>query len=320
MTSLVGILAYVLVIHFMLFYLAALAGIWTVRFPPVFADNPWLSWVLGFNLAALFLRAIQRAYFVSRIYGYEQGLLSLPRMVVCTAVNFMAAARAWRVFLQNAIFGAPVTWDKTAHFFPTADQLLARRRRLGDLLLTWQVLDHGRLEEALAEQKKRDIPLGRVLMAQGWLDDETLAEAIAVQADLPRCHLSAEDVKLHAGRHATGPERALPDHLHRPRAGWHAPHRSGRSSARRSAVGGRQCAGRVPRQFVARESEIASGLRLLSEAPDQFTTAEHGNVPLLGDVLMDHGLVKRADFEHAIADYRPSVTAASVTSSSRAAS
>lgn len=304
-TSLVGILAYVLVIHFMLFYLAALAGIWTVRFPPVFADNPWLSWVLGFNLAALFLRAIQRAYFVSRIYGYEQGLLSLPRMVVCTAVNFMAAARAWRVFLQNAIFGAPVTWDKTAHFFPTADQLLAGRRRLGDLLLTWQVLDHGRLEEALAEQKKRDIPLGRVLMAQGWLDDETLAEAIAVQADLPRCHLSAEDVKLHADdmpralsvRFRTISIGPAPDGTPRIAVGGPLP------AEALLEVG--NALGSVPRQFVARESEIASGLRLLSEAPDQFTTAEHGNVPLLGDVLMDHGLVKRADFEHAIADYRP---------------
>ncbi|WP_029006083.1 glycosyl transferase family protein [Azorhizobium doebereinerae] len=304
-TSLFGMLAYVLVIHFLLFYVAASLGFWTVRFPPVFADNTWLEWVLIFNLASLILRAVQRGYFVSRIYGFEQGLLSVPRMVVCTAVNFMAAARAWRVFIQNVLFGTAVTWDKTAHVFPTADQLLARRRRLGDLLMSWQVLDGGRLQQALAEQAERDLPLGRILISQGWLDDEILAEAIAVQSDLPRFQLTADEVK----RHGDDLPRALSIRHRAISIGL------GEDGQPRVAVGGPLSSdgllaigtvfGAIPQQYVARESEITSALRLLSEAVGDVAQADRSGVPLLGDLLIERRLVKRADFEAAMEDYRP---------------
>lgn len=36
------------------------------------------------------------------------------------------------------------------------------------------------------------MPLGRILLNNGWLDDETLAEAIAFQNDLPRVFDVAE--------------------------------------------------------------------------------------------------------------------------------
>lgn len=39
--------------------------------------------VMGLNaVALLYLRVVQRAYFVGKMYGWEHGFLSIPRMVI----------------------------------------------------------------------------------------------------------------------------------------------------------------------------------------------------------------------------------------------
>jgi bacteriophage N4 adsorption protein B len=71
-------------------------------------------------------------------------------------------------------------------------------------------------------------------------------------------------------------------------------------------------------QRIAREGEIADGLRLLRGVPvtpDAESTAAQGfspqdattphAVPLLGDLLIEHGAVRRAAFEQALQRYRP---------------
>lgn len=303
-TSLVSILAYVLVLNFLGFYIASVLGHGGVRYPPVFLENPWLEPVLWFNMVALVLRVVQRVYFVNRLYGVEQALLSVPRMIICNAVNFMATARAWRLFIDNLLFGTRVSWDKTMHAFPSADQLQMRRQRLGDLLMAWQVLDESRLKAALSQQEQRQVPLGRLLVSEGWLDDETLAEAISAQAGLPRAHLDALRVRSHAGEISPGlsvRHRAIP-------------FGSDTDGVPQVAVGGPLSPdaladlaaelGVEPRQVIARESEVAAALRLLA---DQGTTfdASGANVPLIGDLLIDLGLVNRAAFDLAMTDYQP---------------
>lgn len=137
--------------------------------------------VMGLNAVALLLRVVQRAYFVSKMYGWEHGLLSIPRMVIGNFINAMAAARAWRLFLSHKIFGTRLLWDKTAHDFPSADQLESHRQRLGEVLLSWRAIDAVHLEQALAIQRESRRPLGRILLEQGWLDQRTLEEAISFQ-------------------------------------------------------------------------------------------------------------------------------------------
>ena len=83
----------------------------------------------------------------------------------------------------------------------------------------WAVaVDENQLAAALGDEHAREAPLGRVLMAKGWLDEETLAEAIAFQSDLPRAALDRErggrhhlaDLAIQRGR----PFRAQPvDHV-----------------------------------------------------------------------------------------------------------
>ena len=99
--------------------------------------------------------------------------LGLPK------VNGVAVLRAWRMFLSYLFRGRVLAWDKTMHDFPTSSQLLRRRQKLGDLLHSWQALDEGSLGKALDEQTRTQMPLGHILVSNGWLDEETLAEAIA---------------------------------------------------------------------------------------------------------------------------------------------
>ncbi len=180
-TSFVAILAYVLLVNFMLFVLADTLGWWTIFYPSVFSPNGWLVTLMGINSVALLLRMVQRSWFVYQMYGWEHALMALPRMVIGNFINAMAAARAWRLFLGHLITGRRLAWDKTMHDFPSVDQLTQQRQRLGELLLSWQAIDETKLAFALDEQRREWRPLGEILLREGWLDEATLHEAISFQ-------------------------------------------------------------------------------------------------------------------------------------------
>ena len=184
-TSFVAILAYVLLLNFLLFVLAERLGWWSVYYPSLFAPNSWLMTLVGVNAAALLLRMLQRSWFVGRFYGWEHALLAIPRMVIGNFINAMAAARAWRLFIGHLVTGKRLAWDKTMHDFPSTDQLVQQRQRLGELLLSWQAIDESSLAAALELQHTERRPLGSILMEKGWLDEATLHEAIAFQNSIP---------------------------------------------------------------------------------------------------------------------------------------
>ena len=94
--------------------------------------------------------------------------------------------RAWRLFLGHVFLGKRLTWDKTAHDFPEPLKRDIQRHRLGELLTMWQAIDDAKLTEALAEQASTAKPLGHVLLSRGWINEETLADAIAYQAGIAR--------------------------------------------------------------------------------------------------------------------------------------
>jgi adsorption protein B len=200
-TSFVSIFAYLVLIQFIALYLLAFSGVWTLRFPAIFPEGGWLTAMAVFIAIAMGLRVVQRCYFVTRIYGWEQGLMSIPRMVIGNVVNAMAAARAWRLYLAYLLFGKPLAWDKTMHDFPSTTRLEQKHKRLGELLLDWHVLSAEQLQAALEEQAqaRQHALLGHVLIAKGWLDEEMLAEAIAFQNDLPLVHIDADILRAHAG-------------------------------------------------------------------------------------------------------------------------
>jgi adsorption protein B len=301
-TSFISIAAYVLLLQFIALHAGADAGWWAASAPQLFAPgSEWIAlvWV---NAAFLVIRASQRMYFTSRLYGWRHGLMSLPRMVIGNFVNCMAVSRAWRMYIASVLFGRKLVWDKTAHEFPTGEQLARHRKPLGELLQTWQAVSVENLDRALQQQSGSQDPLGQVLVANGWLDEETLAEAIAYQADLPRAQLTLELVREHAGR--------LPPE-------WALHHRAvalgpGAKGAPLLAVGaplGAQALaeaagflGTAPQQRIARDSEISTALVLAFPA-----AAGPSNVhePALGEVLVEHGLVDREAYESALREYQP---------------
>jgi adsorption protein B len=333
-TAFVNILAYLLMFQFLAYSAADMQGWGGVRFPPMFGAGSWLALVLQMTAVALVLRAIQRVYFVTVLYGWEQGLMSLPRMVVANVVNFLAVARAWRIFSGHVLLGRRIVWDKTMHDFPSTAQLDQQRMRLGELLATWQAVDRNHLAAALDAQRAHQMPLGRILVSNGWLDDETLAEAIAFQSELPRLQL--DPAMLAAGAELLPPalcvrwrvlpvahdaERTLqvavasplPDEALRqihaaalatqggPVHGFDTPLAHAVAHSVGTRLGAVHGVAHGVAQFIVRESDISAGLRLLAGTDVSLPQG----TPLLGDVLVEAALVRRDRFEAALAGYQP---------------
>jgi type II secretory ATPase GspE/PulE/Tfp pilus assembly ATPase PilB-like protein len=66
----------------------------------------------------------------------------------------------------------------------------SKRRKLGEILISQNLIDEGKLNNALRISKEEKIPLGRALVKQHLLEEEQLARAIALQHDLKFVSLS----------------------------------------------------------------------------------------------------------------------------------
>lgn len=301
-TSFVSIIAYIIFLQLLLFWVLKMTGLWHTQFPTIFQAGTWQMNIALITTAALATRVVQRFYFVNRLYGWEHALMSIPRMVVGNMINFMATARAWRMFLLYLLFGKRMVWDKTMHDFPTASQLVQTRKRLGELLTTWQAVEPERLEQALQQQQGgRQQPLGRILVSQGWLDDETLAEAIAFQSDLPRAVIDVD--YLQAGVFPLSVEacvqwRLLP--LPGTTPGTLSIAVANPLTEAEQAQLLHDVEATALAQSIARESEVNAGLRLISGESYRIDA-----VPLLGDLLVEMRLIARDQFERVLDEYKP---------------
>jgi len=301
-TSFVSILAYLLFIQLMVFWVLKMTGVWTMEFPTVFQAGSWPMSIALFTTGALVARVLQRMYFVNRLYGWEHAVMSAPRMVVGNVINCAATARAWRMFAGYLLFGKRLVWDKTMHDFPSNSQLVQTRRRLGELLSVWQAVEPEQLQQALEQQQDgRQQPLGRILVSQGWLDDETLAEAISFQEELPRANIDV--AYLQQGEFPLPVDscvhwRVLPLPSPEPDVMRLAV----ASALPEAALLGLAEEAKVERveQLVARESEINAGLRLICGSDYKINA-----VPLLGDLLVEMKLISREHFQVALDQYRP---------------
>jgi adsorption protein B len=73
-----------------------------------------LTTILTINGWMLVWRILMRAGFTTSAYGWREGLLSIPRLVVGNVIAMLAAARAVSLHLG----GGARRWDKTRHIFP----------------------------------------------------------------------------------------------------------------------------------------------------------------------------------------------------------
>ena len=302
-TAFVSIIAYVILLQLLGLIILRQSGLWDVSFPTPFETSGAIKYLLLANGIALAWRIAHRCYFTTVLYGWQHGLLSIPRMVVGNFVNFMAASRAWRMFLVGKVLNRKLVWDKTMHDFPSTDLVAFAPRKLGSVLLSWQAINETDLQSALAEQKTRHMPLGRILLSNGWLDDETLAEAIAFQNDLPRV--------FNVAAMAQDSTQALDDEF---ALRWRVVplglNADGRAqvavASPLTAEGLQQISdelGTEPLQLIARESEIVAQLRQQNVREGQ--SVPDARAPLLGDLLIEMGLLDRDVFSRAMLQYRP---------------
>ncbi len=118
-TSLLTICCYGLFLSYTLLLCAQAYGWVSIRRFQA-PDQP-LFILLWFNLALLTNRVIHRAIYTTRLYGWQHGLLSIPRIIVGNLVNSAAALRALRLYAAYRLLGKPLYWSKTDHQFPDAD-------------------------------------------------------------------------------------------------------------------------------------------------------------------------------------------------------
>lgn len=82
--------------------------------PVAIPVSPLLAWLMTANGLLLGWRLVMRASFTAAVYGWHEGLRSIPRTVVA---NLVAVLAAWRALHIHAN-GGPKRWDKTEHAFP----------------------------------------------------------------------------------------------------------------------------------------------------------------------------------------------------------
>lgn len=184
--------------------LTFIIGVWLVglllpdayRYPPLVEVGSWLWYVILVDTFFLVWRALIRVVSVKRIYGWKQALLSLPRQVWLNVINFLATSRAMFQFARYLITGELIPWDKTAHVYPTDEELRSYRRKLGELLLEKRFLSVRELDEALAVQKRDGRPLGSILIESGSITEDQLVQALGVQLQISTREIDPYQVPL----------------------------------------------------------------------------------------------------------------------------
>ena len=152
---------------------------------PVLVKSRWVWCAVLADSFLMVHRLIQRFVAVVRTAGWYQAFLSIPRSVVGNAINFVATVMATEQFFSAERSGKRVEWKKTAHAFPTAEQLMEHRRLLGDLLLENRLITLVQLKTALLAQQKDGKKLGQEATELGYISEEDLLAVLGRQLAVP---------------------------------------------------------------------------------------------------------------------------------------
>ncbi len=198
LTSQINVLGYVVLAGF--FFLAVLGAIYPddYRYPAIVVPGTWLWNVILVDTFFLVWRLILRAHCVWAVYGPAPAIWSMPRLVWGNLIGFAATNRAIWLWLRSKVTGRRLTWEKTAHVYPSEAKISTFRRRLGDLLLEQRQVRVEQLEAALARQKSDPRPLGEILVELGAVTEAELAETLGSQLQLTRAVLDPAATPLAA--------------------------------------------------------------------------------------------------------------------------
>jgi bacteriophage N4 adsorption protein B len=149
--------------------------------------QPIPSAVLGLFAVTTMLGILRigiRIWFVFRIYGPGMALTVPLRILWGNAINALATLRAEHRFVKSLITGSALSWSKTAHEYPGRDQLAARSRKLGEILVSMHGISSKTIDHAL-RTKPAIVRLGEYLLDHCQITEEQLYSALAIQQQLP---------------------------------------------------------------------------------------------------------------------------------------
>src|ERR1043166_6833347 len=102
---------------------------------PLFNSQALLWKIAIIDTGLLAYRALQKMISVYSVYNLKQAIASVPRVVVGNLINFIATARALKMYLWHKLFGRPIVWLKTSHIFPAESELVEYTKTIEDLLV-----------------------------------------------------------------------------------------------------------------------------------------------------------------------------------------
>ena len=178
-TNFASFLAMLLALQLMLIWVGQQIVPDSYQFLSIFDGDALLSGLLLLNLGLMSNRLVQRMIFVTRYYGFIEGLLAVPRVLWGNLINFMANWRAVRQVLATGD-SRRVAWDKTSHEFPSLGSQGRARKPLGEILVEQGALSQEQLEITL-QTPVRGLRVGSQLVHQGFIGAEQLAQALAEQ-------------------------------------------------------------------------------------------------------------------------------------------
>jgi bacteriophage N4 adsorption protein B len=180
LTNLLVVLGYVVVLYWAIAHLVGIADP-ALQMPSLVQRDEVYFDVLLVVLGLFVWRILNRSVSVWRIYGPLQAVLSVPRLLYGNILNFAASCQAISRFIRAKIARQVPAWGKTAHAYPTEEQIRALHRRLGDLLLQRRLITAAQLAQAIERQKQTGGKLGQILVDMGVLWEEDLVSTLAEQ-------------------------------------------------------------------------------------------------------------------------------------------
>ena len=161
----------------------------TMHLRPLFTNGSLLWKIVLVDTALLVYRVGQKAWYVSALYGFQQGLFSIPRYPLANLINMGATFRAMFLYGRHRFTGKPLAWAKTTHIFPAHMDLGGITRTIEDALIDEGLVLRKELETIMEKNPDRSAP--RALLEKGVIDERQFLgvwsrhSGLAVESVLP---------------------------------------------------------------------------------------------------------------------------------------
>ena len=196
LTSQVNMLGYLVILFVIAYYGAILLYPDAYHYPPLVEPGTLLYRMIQITTAFLVLRLAVRMYCVYKYYDLKRAFLSLPNFVWANFINFFATNRALYMFSRYLVTGKWMKWDHTTHAPPNQEELMAFRRRIGDMLVEKRIISFAQLEGAIREQRATGRLLGDTLLKRGVVSEDELVQTLGMQLRISTREIDPYDTPL----------------------------------------------------------------------------------------------------------------------------